>query len=107
MLTDTIVHGETYDIEVSGQDSEGAPVPIDNTWLAQCRFTLGEIGGQITAEPTMTIANDVASASIDTGDDEWYPLVYFFDVRLTDPDGNDFWTEPIELTLQEKNTPIS
>ena len=104
MQTDTIVHGETYDISVAAQDENDDPIVLDGTWSAACRITKGSIGGTILMEPVMTIAAGVATTSLDTGDPEWSPIIYYFDIRLTDAAGDDFWTEPIQLTLTPRNT---
>jgi len=68
---------------------------------------MGVIGGTIIATPVMVISSGTASVTLDTGDSQWAPGVYYYDVRLTDPDGNDYWTEPVRLTLLERNTPAS
>lgn len=107
MQSDSIIHGETYDIAVQIQDDDGAPVVIDNTWQAACRITRQAIGGPVTAEPVMTIAAGAASCTLDTGAAEWAATTYYYDIRITDPDGNDYWTEPVRLTIQKRNTPAS
>ena len=107
MTTDEIKLGETYDISISAQDSDGAAITMDGTWLAACAFTSDHVGGTVMAEPTMTIAAGVATASIDTGAAIWSVGDYFYDIRLTDPDGNDYWTDPIKLEIQTRNTPAS
>jgi hypothetical protein len=105
MITDIIVHGESYDISVEIQDSEGVPVVMDENWLAACRFTAHKVGGDITTEPTMVIDDGVATTTIDTGDPEWEAITYFYDIRVTDELGDDYWTEPVRLTLTKRNTP--
>lgn len=107
MQSDSIIHGETYDIAVQIQDENGAPVVIDGTWQAACRITRQTVGGPTIAEPTMTIVGGAAKCTLDTGDDHWSPTTHYYDIRLTDPDGNDYWTEPVRLTLQKRNTPAS
>jgi len=107
MPQDTIIQGETYDISVQIKDADGDPVVIDGTWLVACRFTLQALGGPTVVEPTMIIAAGVATCSIDTGDAPWLPTTYFYDIRLTDPAGNDYWTDPVTLVLRTRNTPAS
>jgi hypothetical protein len=107
MTTDTISWGETYDIALTAQDSDGAAVAIDATWAAACRITKDRIGGTIIAEPAMSIAGGQASCTLDTGDEGWGPGVYYYDIRLTDPDGNDYWTATIKLKLLDRNAPAS
>ena len=105
MTTDTITHGETYDIEVAAQDANNDPIVLDGTWSVACRITKGRVGGPVIAEPTLTIAAGVATGSIDTGDSPWTPGTYYYDIRLTDADGNDQWSEPQQLVLNARNTP--
>jgi len=107
MQTDTIVHGETYGISIQIQGANEEDTPIDNTWQVACRITSQTIGGTIVAEPIMVIQDGVASCSIDTGDAPWVPTTYYYDIRITDPDGNDYWTEPVQLILRRRNTPAS
>ena len=107
MQSDSIIHGETYDIAVQIQDANGAPITIDGTWQAACRITRQAVGGPTITEPTMTIVDGAAKCTLDTGDSQWSPTTYYYDIRLTDPDGNDYWTEPVRLTLQKRNTPSS
>lgn len=107
MITDAIKHGETYDISITAKDETGAAITLDETWQAACRITRGSIGGNIVAEPAMSIADGKAGCTLDTGDEEWSPGTYYYDVRLTDPDGNDYWTEPVKLKLLDRNSPAS
>lgn len=107
MTSDTITYGETYDIEAAAQDANGDPIIIDGTWSAACRITKNKIGGPIIAEPTMAIADGKATCTLDTGDDPWTAGTYYYDIRITDPDGNDQWSEAVRLTLTDRNTPQS
>ena len=108
MTTDKLTWGETYDISITPQDADGNPVEMDETWQAACRVCKGSRpGGQTFLEPTMTIADGVASCSLDTGDEGWSATAYTYDIRVTDPDGNDYWTETIQLVLEKRNTPAS
>jgi len=107
MITDTIVWGETYDLSIAAQDANEDPITLDGTWSVACRITSGQVGGTLVLEPTLTIAAGVATGSIDTGDSEWSPGDYYYDVRLTDPDGDDYWTEPVHLKILNRNTPAS
>jgi len=105
MTTDTITWGENYDISATAADADGVAIVIDGTWSAALRVTKTSVGGPIIAEPTMTIAAGAATCAIDTGDAPWKPGVFYYDIRFTDPDGNDFWSEQVELTLTNRNTP--
>lgn len=103
--TDEIIWGETYDISVSAQDTAGDPITLDGTWSAACRITEDRIGGDVIANPTMTIADGIATTTLDTGDEEWSHGIYYYDIRLTDSDGHDYWTSPVRLILANRNTP--
>lgn len=105
MNTDTIKWGENYDIAAAAQDANGDPITLDETWSAAIRVTLNEIGGPIILDSAMTIADGGATCSIDTGDSRWTAGTYFYDIRLTDADGNDQWSEAVRLTLENRNTP--
>ena len=105
MKNDTITWGETYDISVTVKDADGNAIVLDETYSAACRIVTKNHGGPLFAEPPMTIAGGAATASIDTGDRPWKAGVYFYDVRITDPAGNDFWSEYVRLTLNVRNTP--
>lgn len=108
MIKDTITHGETYTINASASDAAGATLVMDGTWQVACRVTEKIIGGTIVLnEVAMTIAAGVASHVIDTGESPWAPGIYVYDVRVTDPDGQDFWSEPVQLKLLNRNTPAS
>jgi len=105
ITTDEIVWGETYDISVSAQDTAGDPITLDGTWSAACRITEDRIGGDVILNPTMTIADGVATTTLDTGDEEWSHGIYYYDIRLTDADGHDYWTSPVRLILANRNSP--
>lgn len=106
-VIDTIYWGETYEISIAAQDASEASIPLDNTWQAACAISSGRVGGPIVAEPTMTIAAGVATATIDTGEAEWSAGEFYYDIRITNPDGEDFWTDPVKLRILNRNTPAS
>lgn len=108
MIKDIITHGETYTIQPTPQDAQGEAIAMDGTWKAACRVTEAVIGGVIVLDQVaMTIAAGVASLSIDTGNAPWDAGDYVYDVRITDPQGNDFWSEPVQLRILPRNTPAS
>lgn len=104
MQTDSITWGETYDISVQVNDAEGAPIALDETYQAACRVTR-QVGGASILDPEVAIEGGLVTASIDTGDAPWRPGTYYYDIRITDPDGHDYWSEPVKLTLRNRNTP--
>ena len=107
MTKDTIKLGETYGISATAKDKDGAALVMDGTWAAACRIIAKAGGATIMDEVAMTIADGAASLKIDTGDSPWVAGVYLYDVRLTDPDGNDSWTDEVQLTLKTTITPKS
>lgn len=102
--TDIIKWGETYDVSVTPQDANGDDIVMDGSWSAEMVVTT-KLGGPVFVEPPIAIVGGKAEVSIDTGDEPWAPGRYIYDVRLTDPDGHDQWTEPIVLILENRNTP--
>lgn len=107
MTSDSIKWGESYDLSISAQDENGDAVAIDDTWSAACRFVSQSDAATTVFEAEMTIADSAATISIDTGEAPWKPGVYLYDARFTDPDGHDYWTETIRLTLESRQTSAS
>lgn len=107
MASDIIKLGETYDLSITAKDSAGDAITMDANWSAACRITKDKIGGTTILEPTLTIAAGVATGSVDTNDGNFAAGVYYYDIRLTDGNDDDFWSEPIKLTIQPRNTPPS
>ena len=103
MQTERIKRGETFSFSAEFEDVDGVAVSVDNTWSVALRICKEGVGGEVAAEPTITIANGAASGSFDT--DTLEPGVYFYDIRVTDPDGNDEWSEPIKLITEKTSTP--
>lgn len=107
MIKDTITLGETYVISAEARDSAEAPLVMDGTWEAACRVVAKTGGATVLEDLAMPILDGVARVEIDTGDAPWVAGVYLYDVRLTDPEGNDFWGAKIQLTLTAGITPQS
>jgi hypothetical protein len=105
ITTNEIVWGETYNISVSAKNAGGNAVTLDGTWSAACRISKDFIGGDIVLNPTMAIAAGVATTSIDTGNAEFSAGTYYYDIRLTDPTGHDYWTDPVRLIIANRNSP--
>lgn len=117
-----IHHGETLTITAAAVDDAGDEVTIDGGWQAACAITRAyadtpvvTLGMPITwsyeedhlVSATMEISGGVASVSFDTGDDQWSPGRYGYDIRLTDPDGHDYWIDTQELVLVARITGAS
>jgi len=108
MTRDTIKLGEPYTISVEARDAAGAMLPMDGTWQAACRITARALGGETVVDVTaMTLADGLASHEIDTGAAPWEVGTFVYDVRLTDPDGRDFWSDPVDVKILNRNTPSS
>lgn len=107
MTTDAIKLGETYDLSIAAQDADGVAIELDGTWSVACRICTRRVGGPLFLDVALVIAGGVATGSIDTGDSPWLVGNYHFDVRFTDQDGNDYWSEPWLLQVQARNTPAS
>jgi hypothetical protein len=107
MTTDSIKLGETYDLSAAAQDADGNAIVLDGTWQVACRACARKVGGATVADIPMTIAAGVATGQIDTGDSPWTVGMFYFDIRFTDADGNDYWSEPWQLEIQPRNTPAS
>jgi len=105
--TDTITWGSSYDLSAVAQDDAGDPITLDGTWSAACRVSKGRVGGEKLIDVPMSISGGAASCSIDTTGPEWKPGVYYYDIRLTDSDGNNYWASPVKLVLTNRNTPPS
>ena len=107
MLTDTIIHGETYTLTCSASDADGAAVTLDGTWTAACRVCSGKVGGTTVVDVTMTIAAGVATGTLDTEAELEAGKKYYLDVRFTDAAANDYWSAPWVLKVSARNTPAS
>jgi hypothetical protein len=105
MAEASIKWGEVERITVRVTEA-GEEVVLDETWAAACRVVRDK-DQCVFADIPMTIADGVATGSIDTRGDEYSPGLYIYDVRLTDPNGDDFWTEQTRLTLSGRKTPAS
>ena len=107
MTKSTITLGETYSIALEPRDASGTALVMDGTWQAACRVIAKTGGATILDELAMTISDGIASLEIDTGEAPWVAGVYIYDVRITDPDGHDAWSEKVQLTLAAGITPKS
>jgi len=104
MTTDTIKWGETYDLAVQAKDTEGNVLSLAG-YQAAARFVSMRVGGGEVAAVELIIEDDTARCSIDTGSEGWAPGPYRYDVRFTDADGNNYWSDPVKLVLHNRDTP--
>ena len=107
MADDIIKRGETYGISITALDSDGDAITMDGDWSAASAVTKDRVGGTPIESPTLTIAAGVATGEIDTGSSLYEDGTYYWDARLTDDSGDDYWTTPVKLVLLGRNTPSS
>lgn len=98
--------GESYGLGIALKDADDDDILMDGTWLAAARIINEKTGCEVEIIP-MTIADGGASGMIDTRADGYTPGVYLYDIRVTDPDGFDHWTERSRLTLRPRVTASS
>ncbi len=106
MAFDKIKWGESYDLSIAVADPDGEALPVDETWQAEATVVHERTGREIQSVP-LVIADGVATGSIDTRAPGYSAGVFAYDVRLTDPAGNDYWSEKVLLTLEPRITPPS
>lgn len=104
MTTDTITIGSTYLVTATILDPDGVVIPITSGWQAACTVCAVKIGGLVAATIPMVIANGSVSGKLDT-DSTLVTGRYYYDVRVTDPAGVDYWTDAICLNLITHSTP--
>lgn len=112
IIDDSATHGETYDLEIEGKDENGDVITLDDTYSAVYRVMTGYDGNVVAAvlpsalfevaAGVMTFSEGKARANIDTNATGFAPGLFWLDVRFTDPDGNDYWSQPIRLTLYKR-----
>ena len=105
MDSERIKRGETFSFAAEFQDVDGNPVAVDETWSFGLRICKGGIGGETHVDVPVTLTDGSLSGTYDTEDmDEG---VYYYDIRCTDPDGNDEWSDTVKLTIDPTNTPYT
>lgn len=104
MLQDFIKLGETYTISADGLDEAGLPFLIPSDWEIRALMRSGSFDGPIVADLPLPIVDGIARVSIDTGNAPFAVGIYFYDVRCTDADGNDFWNDIVKLTINTRLT---
>ena len=94
--------GELFSIQVIPEDADGDPIVMDETWgIAAAIALVGSTSGEtaITAtlydEGTAWVRHDTIGLPAGT---------YVVDVRLTNPDGIEFWVEKIRVPIDEPVT---
>ena len=99
-----IAWGETYRREIEVRDETNEIIPMDATWSAACLFTRDFLKGEEVVSLVIDVSGGTGWIEVDTRDPEWRPGVYVYDVRVTDPDGNDNWSGENRLILKRRNT---
>lgn len=116
MENDSIKWGKLLTRRIAGQDADGAYFAITAEWAGAWRIVTqlpeggdlpdgGDLddGAQIAAG-ALDIADGLASFTVDTSAAGWAPGHYYYDVRLTDPDGVDWWSDIVHLELLPRIT---
>lgn len=105
MTEDTVKLGAAIGLVIEAMDAGGAAIPMSSEWTVAARVTRDRVGGPVVADVTLSIVDGQAVGAIDTGAEGWRPGVYYWDACLREPDGYLTWTEPVRLTVQNRNTP--
>lgn len=94
-----IIHGETLTFIASAVDVDGLAVLIGAGWSARCAVSHRNVP---VLSSNMAISDGVASVSFDTGEVPWDSCDYKYDIRITDADGNDYWSgvQPLSLSYR-------
>lgn len=105
MESERIKRGETFSFSAEFLDVDGVAVPVDETWSFGLRICKGGIGGETFVDVPVALVDGALSGTYDTED--MLPGIYYYDIRATDPDGNDEWSDPVKLTIDPTNTPYT
>lgn len=104
IIDDSATYGETYNLEIEGKDENGDVITLDGTYSAVYRVTTRYGGGVEVVTGSMTFSGGKAKADIETNAAGFTPGLFWLDVRFTDPGGNDYWSQPIRLTLYKRHS---
>jgi hypothetical protein len=104
MQTDRIKQGETFGISIELKDTDGEVIAVDETWSFGCRICKDATGGETIADVAISLVDGIPVGSYNT--DLIEPGLYFYDTRATDSDGNDYWSCPVRLIIEQTNTPF-
>jgi hypothetical protein len=98
-------YGKKFTISAIGQ-LQSVDVDMSN-FSAYYKITKGKLNGQVLAEGPMDYVADTNrfEKEIDTSGANWEVGIYYYDIRITDDNDNDYWSEPVKLTLQDRNSP--
>lgn len=106
-LEDSVVYGEDYNITASPRDGNGDIIILDGSWDVDIRFSLLSNGVGEVFSSDMPIVDGEGFITIDTGDSPWYPGIFWYDIRFTNPNGSDFWSCKTKLTIKSRITNAS
>lgn len=104
MTTDYLKQGETLNLSITAKDSNGSGVALSG-YSAAMRICKDKVGGTTAADISLGISNDTITGSYNTN--SLNPNDYYYDIRLTDESGNDFWSAPVKMVILPRNTPSS
>ena len=94
----TVRRGETYRLDITAQDENSDDVSLDGWSFASTVRKIGN-GGVVQHEFAF---GSGTTASVDTG--TWDIGNYAYDVRLTDPDGAEYYSDKTVIKLTDGPT---
>ena len=101
MLEDEIKQGEIIHLEAEPLDADGNPVVIGTGWSAAFGVSRVTNGGQRVLTGEMAIADGKATGELDT--DTLFVGDYFYDIRFTSPEGENYFSDPVHLAVGPRN----
>lgn len=99
--------GETYRWTAVGKDADGNVEAFDESWDIVCQITKKKVGGEVMANPAVSIVDGAAVMEVDTGDEGWETGRYYVDMRFSGAEGYDDWSDAVLLIVQNRNSPKS
>lgn len=105
-LFDEMVLGHTAKRTIRATDGTD-PVVMDENWLAAATVTKDKVGGTVVVNLEGSIADGAAVFEFDTSAAGWSEGIFFYDIRLTDDGGEDYWSQIVRLDVTARNTPPS
>ncbi|MBB5351062.1 PAS domain-containing protein [Haloferula luteola] len=107
MIWQTMKWGDPLEIALQLKDPDGEIIPMDETWRAVIGFSLTGDTSDPDFEFPMVIEDGMAMTDLDTREEPFEPGVLYYDIRYTDPEGKDRWTETTRLTLEHRQASAS
>jgi len=105
MQTERIKRGEVFALSLEFKDADGEVIAVNETWSFACRICKEYVKGETAADVPISLVDGIPVGSYQTDDLE--EGLYFYDVKATDPDANDYWSCPVRLIIEPTNTPYA